>query len=284
MIENRYRFEKEIYRGRMAVRQELQVRERERGRSRVEADPGGGTADASEQPTLLQTPGAGSSNGDRRSASPNDGVPWPSASRQLPIESETESRAREHRLLRRFRNRDRPTVDDEPITPEPSVERTPNGTLRSPQSGLRRRWAVEHPDDDEEDDDDAGPPVEDPFSQSSHNGSNQQPSSSLIERFRSKSFPVISTIAHSFRRPPKRQDASQSPPQDKPAHEDSSPPQVSVEQWSSESEEEELGAPWPGVFQTPNVGSPMIFRSTPNGGSYFEQPPLTNGDLEQDDL
>lgn len=252
MIENRYRLEKEIYRGRVFVRQTLQAREKDRVPPDV--DQGAG-AD-------VDTPGAGPSaqmtNG--RSAS-RPKLPWPSAtSSHLPIESEAEAgfKARDPRFWRRGG----PGANGDGAGSSSGV----NGNGSRPeaalmQSGARRRWAasyVQEQDDDDDEDDEATPNSEPAPRQDGERPASPirqllPHSPSFIARLRTRSFPLL--FQHPFGR------SSGDGNKGNPTHggtsgnrPSQSPLNPGDSRLSSESEDEE-DVPWNGAMMTPRLTS-----------------------------
>ncbi|KAG8956859.1 hypothetical protein FRC04_000337 [Tulasnella sp. 424] len=279
MIENRYRLEREIYRGRVAVRQALAVRER----SRVPPETDHG-ADA-------DTPGAGPSTGvtNGRLTVPGRGrSPWPSAtSSHLPVESEAEAGYRaqlDPRLWRR---------GAEGVQIDSSNDPTPNSS-----GAMRRRWANSYVrdqiDDEDEDEDEAeaeasrSPPPRAP----SPNANRVQRSGSFLDRFRTQSFPHLSfgRIPHPFGRGATHEAPPQRPPPIPYIHGNGDVP--SNDRYDSSETEDEADIPWSGATMSPRIGSRMSlgdaslglsFLSSPSTGRGKEKAP-ENGDAMMDEL
>lgn len=275
MIENRYRLEREIYRGRVAVRQALGTRER----SRVPPDTDHG-AD-------LDTAGAGPStvvmNG-RPAGSTRGRSPWPSAtSSQLPVESEAEAGYRAHLDPRLWRRGDDGAQADSSHTPTPKTSGT-----------VRRRWAnnyvQDQVDDDDEDEDEASrsPPPRPP----SPNVNRMQRSGSFLARLRTQSFPHLSfgRISHPFGRATVHESAPQRPPPTPYIHGSGDVP--SNDRYDSSESDDEPDVPWTGAAMSPRLGSRMSLGDASLGLSFVSSPTTSrgkgknpeNGDAVMDDL
>ncbi|KAG9028431.1 hypothetical protein FRB95_006509 [Tulasnella sp. JGI-2019a] len=273
MIGNRYRIEREIYRGRMAVRQALNARERDKNRATI-PEPSRLTPAATEG----DTPGAGpsSSQGKLPAVHPSQ-FEQPldqqqSSNVDVPIESDAEAaiQARDSRFLQAKRKKGPAYGRDSPISRSPSRESGPlqvqsdNPTTDVSQ---RRKWisqAVDG-DEDEEDSRERGSLPDHLARPSPRNGNDShlkpsrspenkrialQPTASFISRLRTGSFPALSLPSFGRARSVTSSSANEEP-------EGTRTPR---ETWSSDSDDED-DVQWTGALMTPRAGSRFLTPS-----------------------
>ncbi|KAG9048285.1 hypothetical protein FS837_000348 [Tulasnella sp. UAMH 9824] len=260
MIENRYRLEREIYRGRVAVRQALGTRER----SRVPPD----TDHGADLDTAVAGPSTVVTNG-RPAGSARGRSLWPSAtSSQLPVESEAEAGYRAHLDPRLWRRGDDGAQADSSYMPTPKTSGT-----------VRRRWAnnyVQDQDDDDDDDEDEAsrsPPPRPP----SPNVNRMQRSGSFLARLRTQSFPHLSfgRISHPFGRATVHESAPQRPPPTPYIHGSGDVP--SNDRYDSSESDDEPDVPWTGAAMSPRLGSRMSLGDASLGLSFVSSPSTGRG-------
>ncbi|KAG8907025.1 hypothetical protein FRB99_005545 [Tulasnella sp. 403] len=260
MIENRYRLEREIYRGRMAIRMALQSRERERVAPDVDLP-----ADVD-----TPTPGAGPSSayfGVTTEPSKLSRVPWPSAeSDQLSIESDAEAgfRARDSRFFRR----------------EGTPSAGSNGATR------RRKWApmTAEEQEGEEGEDSSSHSQTDtlfPPGQGPRNAPiSRTRSSSFIGRLKTRSFPALtlSSITASFAR---SSNATRSIHNNANSSKSLSPDnQREEDRWSGNTDSDEDEVPWTGAAMVPRVASRQSMVTPAIGLELSRDGKLEGGDEE----
>ncbi|KAG8966091.1 hypothetical protein FRC03_012503 [Tulasnella sp. 419] len=286
MIENRYRMEREIYRGRLAVRQALQAKERDRPTS----DQVNNNLDLGNAGTGYEPSEPGPSNPKPNNASrsrPSSSLdrdngrlyPWPNpTSAQLPIESEAEKAFsnRDAKTRRGITNRRYQLGDDTAGSSDDNGAPTPaaNGNgkenpLRS--QNMRRRWAnsllrEEAPEEEEETRQGkhslrirtTGALTPQPESPTDP-AAGMQRSSSFMARLRPMSFPLSLSRLGSFGRNSFIGGGSNTAG-GSGTHRPLS--NVYNERWSSDSDDEDDSVPWSGALMSPSGTSGSLRGST----------------------
>ncbi len=222
MIENRYRLEREIYRGRMYVRQALQMKDKD------QSAPDGDQAVVADNESRTREPGS-------RSSSKGPRLPWisVSSSNQLPVESDPEAgyqaRSPKTKPRRSFL----------------LAEGGPTGT----SSTTRRRHlssTLENPSEGEESE-----PLKQaesrPGTPPSPTQSRLEQTSSYLRHLRNKSFGALSL--------PFSKSVSRSPREGSSKQNDMGVDDEEEERWSTDTDDEDDDVPWSGAMLSPRLGS-----------------------------